>query len=634
MFQPCDLHGSGEEKSAYLPYATGLLIACAFQNETVKANYAIKRFIYAKEEPDALIAGLDHPAVVGFSTYVWNFEYNKACAKKIKEKYPDCITVFGGHSIEVATSRQLEEYPFMDFIIHGEGEKAFSEILLHHCTDGDYSDIANISYRNNGTVIKTRTEPNDTLDYPSPYLEGYFDDIVNDDVIFSALIETNRGCPYRCAYCDWGSVKQKLRQFPIERTVAEMRWLAEHKIEFCFCIDSNFGIYKKDYEIVDEFLKIKAETGYPEMFKCCATDSNEKEQFNIYKKLNDCKMLKGASLALQTLTPEVLKNIGRKNISLEDFKRRSSMYSKAGIPTYTELILGLPGESYDTFADSINTMLEAGTPKSCFIYFCEFLPNALMGSPEFVKKYQIKTAKMPYTQYHSEPEKGIIEYSNIIISTNTMDYDAWIKSAIFGLVIQSLHFMGITQYAAKYLFLEHGVSYRTFYEKLIDHAFEHKETVLGKCIGDIYYKLSAEKRGEYISRVHIDPAFDNIEYQLEEGLVLDVIRDYKRFSEEITPLLRSFLPEDEIYADLLRYQYEVVRQFGETEKEASFDYDFNSYFNDISFDNYTPLVKRANTLRFTNLYPSADLKEYAKANVWYGRKQTKTVYMEKEVSYK
>ena len=83
--QACDVHGSGSNATAYLPYATGLLAAYAFHNETVKQNYRVKRFIYKKENIAEAVASLEAPAVVGFSTYIWNFEYNIAFASALNE---------------------------------------------------------------------------------------------------------------------------------------------------------------------------------------------------------------------------------------------------------------------------------------------------------------------------------------------------------------------------------------------------------------------------------------------------------------------------------------------------------------------------------------------------------------------
>ena len=62
------------------------------------------------------------------------------------------------------------------------------------------------------------------------------------------MLETNRGCPYRCAYCDWVNGK-KMRFFPMEKIVAEIDWLGRNHIGYVFCGDSNFGMYERDYEI-------------------------------------------------------------------------------------------------------------------------------------------------------------------------------------------------------------------------------------------------------------------------------------------------------------------------------------------------------------------------------------------------
>jgi hypothetical protein len=55
--------------------------------------------LYVREDPATVVKRLDDPFLVGFSTYLWNFEYSKELAAKIKDAYPSCIILFGGHQI-------------------------------------------------------------------------------------------------------------------------------------------------------------------------------------------------------------------------------------------------------------------------------------------------------------------------------------------------------------------------------------------------------------------------------------------------------------------------------------------------------------------------------------------------------
>ncbi|MCH5199213.1 MAG: radical SAM protein [Oscillospiraceae bacterium] len=631
--QACDVHGSGENASAYLPYATGLLAAYAFHNETVKHNFEVKRFIYRKEKITDAIDSFDSPAVVGFSTYIWNYEYNLAFARALKERYPECVTVFGGHNIHNNSCSQMDEYPFIDFLIHGEGEIAFCDILTKLCTDRNFADIPNISFRNeNGQAIKTPIKEICTVDFPSPYLEGWFDDILkNDRIIFSALLETNRGCPFHCSYCDWGSVKLRMRQFPIRRVIDEMQWFADNKIQFCFCIDSNFGMFKRDFEIVDAFLEIKSKTGYPEVFKCCTTEGSGIAEFNINKKLNDCGILKGASLALQTLSDEALQNIGRKNMSIKRYGELSAKYNEENIPTYSELIYGLPGETYESFSNNLSYMLESGTTKGCFIHFCELLPNAALALPENIERFKIETAKIPYTQFHAPTDGEIQEYSNIIISTYSMSYDMWVKSCVFGLFVQCFHYMGILQFFAKYIFFEKQISYKEFYEKLILWAENNPQTVLGKYCREMQEKLSAKKFGKVISRSYINSDFGEIDWPMEEGMCLEIISNAESFFEEIRNFTDSFHIEADICEELIKYQYLILRKPFDTEQSAEFSYDFYRFFRNIDILNYSPLQKTTNTLTFTNSIKTKNPADFAMKIVWFGRKSAKIIYSEKEI---
>lgn len=632
--QACDVHGTRGHESAYLPYATGLLAAYAFHNDTVKKNYEVKRFIYRKESVAAAVRGMESPAVVGFSTYLWNYEYNLAFAKEVKRVYPECVVVFGGHSVSNRTPEMLERFPFIDFLIHGEGEIAFCEILTALCGDRDFSGIANISYRDeNGRARMNEAKPICEIDYPSPYLEGWFDDMIaNDDIEFSALLETNRGCPFHCAYCDWGSIQLRMRQFPLERVAAELRYFAEKKIRFCFCIDSNFGMFPRDFEIVDRFIKIKEETGYPEMFKCCTTEGGGMAEFNINKKLNDLHLLKGASLALQTLSEDALKNIGRRNMSIKRYGELTALYNEAGIPTYSELIYGLPGETYDSFASNLSFMLESGTTRGCFIHYCELLPNAALSIPENIERFAIRTARIPYTQFHTDPDAEITEYSNIIISTYSMDYEMWVRACVFGLYVQCFHYMGILQHFSKYLHYEKQLSYRDFYEALIAFAEHEPDTLLGRYHAFMTGNLGALRRGEQITRSYVNPLFGNIDWPMEEGMCLEILNDRNRFFDEIASFLLSFGPDDPVLPELISFQRAMLRTPFAADETHTYRYDFYGYFRDIDTAGYRPLREARNTLTFADRAKTESLTEYATKIVWYGRKSAKTMFSGEEIT--
>lgn len=116
MVQPNSVYGN----SIYFPYAAGSLIAYAFKDTTISKNYNFKGFFYKKDDITCVLDRIDSPFIVGFSCYVWNYEYNKTLAKAIKDKYPDCITVFGGHQINADS--EVVGSSFADFVILSEGE--------------------------------------------------------------------------------------------------------------------------------------------------------------------------------------------------------------------------------------------------------------------------------------------------------------------------------------------------------------------------------------------------------------------------------------------------------------------------------------------------------------------------------
>ena len=268
----------------YLPYAAGTLAAYALADPEINRAFVLKEIFCIREDPETIVASLEEPAVFSFSCYVWNTELNKEVAALLKQRFPACVVVFGGHNIPEENTRFLEQNEFVDITIFGEGELPFRDILLAVCGKKKLQEIKGIAYRENGRVFRTEAaELCDLNVYPSPYEMGLFDAILEKypEMDFSAILETNRGCPYHCAFCDWCEQETKIRSFSWSRIEADIRWMAQHKIEFCYCADANFGIYKKDEALIDYLIEHKRKYGYPKKFRVNYAKLNNDTVFNI-----------------------------------------------------------------------------------------------------------------------------------------------------------------------------------------------------------------------------------------------------------------------------------------------------------------------------------------------------------------
>lgn len=625
--------GFAFDKSVYLPYATGCLAAYALQFEDFRSAYELGDFFYKRENTDDIIACMQNPSVVAFSNYAWNVEFNKALSRKIKTIYPGCTIVFGGHSVRNDSCELLEECDWIDYLIFGEGEEPFYNLLMSIHNGTDASAVNNIAYRCDGKSVCTDRSacPNISV-YPSPYLTGLFDPIAeNETVELLSVIETNRGCPYKCAYCDW-SAKSKVRFFPMEKVRAELKWLSDHKIEYCFCADANFGMFKRDIEIADYCIELKKATGYPDVFRPCYAKENADNVFEICSKFNEYHIDKGATMAYQSLSDDALENVNRKNLTVEHFSDLVKKYNQAKIPTYSELILGLPGETYESFSDGLCKLLEAGQHNSVSVYHCEVLPNSIMGSREYIEKYGIKSKKVKFNHIHSaETQEEIPEYSEIVMETSSMSKEMWVRSNLFSVTLQCFHSLGLLRCFAVYAHYEKGMSYREFYDRLFCFVKDNPDTVFGSVLARYEDKLTHSLEGDW--NYH-NPAFGNIVWFFEEGMFLECMYNYDTFADEILPFIRSLDIDSDIFEELRKYQKSVLRRPNKTGEKLTLNYNLTEYFDNIYSGEYSSLKKMPVTVEFKENRVFEDWYSFAKNIVWFGRRKGATMYTSDKDLYK
>lgn len=488
--------------------------------------------------------------------------------------------------------------------------------------------MCQICHTDKNKIIKTENVCYDVKDFPSPYTSGIFDSLLkNNDDVFYGILETNRGCPYKCVYCDWGRQTKSIREFPLERVKGDIEWLSENKIGYSICADANFGILERDMLISRWLVDSKKSTGYPQKIQFCFTKNSDDRVFDINKLMNECGLSKGATISLQTLSPQTLTDICRSNMTYEHYTALVRKYNDAGIFTYTDIILGLPGETFASFTEGLGKLFEAGQHTSVNVFNCEILINAKLASDEMKEKYGIQYSRCVLNKHHSEVGVETEENNTVIIATNSMLKEDWIKANIFVAVTGCFHNLSLLQFFAIYLFSEQKVPYEKFYIELTEHFSSRKKSVLGKILEDLYDKLFevTEKRGICETLL---PDFGNVNWPVEEWMFLQITENFDCFFEEVKEFLLSFNIPAEVFSSLFDYQKNMIKRPGVQKLSFDIAYNFPQYFSDIYTGKYSPLQKKNITISIYDKNTRTDKKKYAKETVWYGRKGGRIVYKE------
>ncbi len=618
----------------FLPYAVGVIAAYAFKNEKIASCYELSDIIYKCDDFDETLKNIKSPSVVAFSCYMWNYEFNLKLAEAIKEKFPDCKIIFGGHQIS-DTDNWLRKYSFIDFAVFGEGEKAVTDILLHLCGEKEISAVNNVSYRNMGEVV-TNPKSNVVIDIneiPSPYLTGVFDKILeNSNDKFAAVIETSRGCPYHCAYCDWGIYEVPMRYFDAERVKKEIEYLGKSSVVFVVLADSNFGMRAEDEDIADKFIQTKKEYGNPKAVEIAFAKHSPDRVFSINKKLYENGMSRGATLSMQSLDPVALKNIGRENITKEKFSRLLQLYAENHIPSYTELILGLPGETYESFCEGIEYLLENGQHNSIHVFYCEILPNALMGSQEYMKKHKIKSLERSFSLRNGMDSAGIDGTSHIVVSTDTMNVEDYLKAVLYAHTVQVFHNFGLLRVVALYFRYEKNTSYKDFYNSLIVWLKNNPETFTGKVFSGFRMKYVMSLNGSAYE-TYENPDFGETQFNLSDGNFLELMCSYDEFYEDMSQFLVSVSDSTALNKELLEFQKLIIRKPSDNVEQGVFTYDWLNFYNSLIEGKKVPLKKSGLKIRINKSDEYSDLITYAEAIAIKGRRIGKSISLNDATGY-
>jgi radical SAM superfamily enzyme YgiQ (UPF0313 family) len=309
-----------------------------------------------REAKRALSNGLQ--PVMGFSFYSWNTAEFLSIIPRIRSTCPEILMVGGGPHVQLADEFLLDGS--MDVIVVGEGEVTFQELL--DCDSREsWSQVAGLAFLDSqGKVYKTtpRERCVNLDEFPSALEVIDLRDAHGAPRYKAVGYETSRGCPYRCAYCEWGTgaTGTKVYHFSLSRIRNDLEKFAEGGIEDIWFCDSNFGAFIEDLDKAKVLADLRRKTGRPNNFATSWSKHHNERTQEIVMLLFKSGMIHHYNLALQTLTPLALELSHRKNMKTSQVESVAKAMSEAGVPIAAELIWGLPGDNLKDFEANLDRL--------------------------------------------------------------------------------------------------------------------------------------------------------------------------------------------------------------------------------------------------------------------------------------
>ncbi len=462
--------------SYFLPTASGYLYSYCFANSEIKDNYDYGGTLFLREDIGKVINELAKPDIFCISTYVWNFEYSKKFALKLKEKWPNCLIIMGGPHVPYKQGFH-KDLPFVDLVVMHEGERTLEEILLYFKDDRtDFENIKGVITSQSSKLVE-RPRINDLRILQSPCFNGFYDRILKDypKLSFNFVIETNRGCPYSCSFCDMqDSFYQKITRFSLAKIFKELEWASENKIAYVDCADSNFGIIKRDIDIACKVADLKRKNGHPRFFNFTSAKNQPKHVMEIQKTLSEVGIDRGISISLQSFDKGVQKTIRRYNQPKAELYKKVKMYKEKGLDSFVEVILGLPGETKRTWINGIVDLLELDYTGALLVHPLSIVPNTPFTDQSYINEFDLRltTTRSPAQGFNYGNESAE-EREVLCVGSKTMTTEEWIDCYIFSkCLVGAGYFHGIAAHMSKFLKKEKDLPIGKFFEHMLDYSKE------------------------------------------------------------------------------------------------------------------------------------------------------------------
>ncbi len=444
--------------SGVVPLASGYMEVYCRKDPQIAEAFEFEKLSLPVRTPYAEILSTVERSdadIYAFSCYVWNTRLMRRLLDALLVTRPHSYYILGGPQVMHQGARYLNPARENVLLCNGEGEKTFAAFLRAlQLPERDFSTVRGLSFYRNAQLYTTEAEPriNDLSEIPSPFLEGVFD----KGKYTWMLLETNRGCPFKCNYCYWGAATgSKVYKHENDRIEKELKWISESGSWYLFIADANWGMLKRDVDLSRLIVEYQKQHGAPASVYFCGSKNTPERVAEITRIFHDAGLVTCQSVALQTMNPETLRRVDRANIKTSAYTQIQQSLNQQGVPSFVEIIWPLPGETLSSFQKGLGTLCTIGA--DCFVVY----PLLLMNNVELGRKrkeYGLVTIRDPDSSSEAE----------IVIQSNEVNAEAYREGVRYVYVVTSLYSLRALWCVGRYLssrgIMEYEDLFRAFLE--------------------------------------------------------------------------------------------------------------------------------------------------------------------------
>ena len=409
----------------------------------------ITLFKYIEEIDNAV--NENPPDILAMSNYAWCHRIGREISKIFSKLNPNGIIVWGGPNFPLDLPSQenfFRNNSIIDIYVPVEGEIGFANVvkkalevrskgefrnrMLEEPIDGCITRLKNGKLQYSTSPIRTKQLD----DIPSPYTSGLLDEFFDGKL--SPMIQTNRGCPFSCTFCvDGSDLVNKVNSFSNERVRKELQYIAKHvtpNMHSMHISDLNFGMYPKDLEVCEYIKEIQEKYSFPKFVKVTSGKNKKEKIIAAIKKLGKSTFM---AMSVQSMDPQVLSNIRRDNISKDALIALGPVLKEEGLSTASDVIIGLPGESYASTIQTIKDLVHADIDW-IEVWTLMLLDGSELNTPKEREKWNLKSKFRIIPRDFVKLKNGTVvtEIEEAGIGSSSLSFDEYAELRLLALILR------------------------------------------------------------------------------------------------------------------------------------------------------------------------------------------------------